>query len=263
MTNLSKWNLVLSVILFTFSQHAVSEEIKLNDGYCQKALDDFQKEALNNENHLALRNQGGLFGGGVCWWHSRLQRNAIYMARLVPGLPRPDREQAKQIVSDLINEKGPVVVPGYKTIAEFSREFEDVIQKKLEGWQKKDAIFKFSWIKGLKGDNDRSPEKIKKEMDKLYQIVGLKKEIAFVKIQLPGVVAHSLLIVGMKKAPQGYSVQYLDSNGYEVLTHEYREGEVAFPIFGDSAGGGIYMGYTKTMKKLRENFKRACGRELN
>ena len=40
-------------------------------------------------NLMSFKNQGGLFNGGVCWWHSRFQRNIFYLSIFRPDLNKP------------------------------------------------------------------------------------------------------------------------------------------------------------------------------
>jgi hypothetical protein len=245
--------LLLSVGYLTVAQ--------AGDNYCERSLKNFQEIALLDENRFSFANEGGLLGGGVCWWHSRLQRNAIYMARFAPDAPIPTSAQASKLVNDLINEKGPVVIGGYKDFYDFSRGFHNMIQNKLEAWQKKDGFFKFSWLRGLKGRHEMEPDELQKEMDLFYQKVVGEGEIVYARLNPAGIEAHSWLIVGMTKRERGYELVYVDSN-YPVATlrYDYTIGDVSV----DSGIGksGFYENYSGTLKKLKKNFAKACGRDL-
>lgn len=85
--------------------------------YCVDRRDEnfMQDLAKNSQNHLAFRNSGGLLNGGVCWWHSRFTRNALYLAIYRPDLPRPNGDQMASIIRDIRNGRTVVTIssPGH------------------------------------------------------------------------------------------------------------------------------------------------------
>ena len=91
--------------------------------FCAERSNDphaLQSLISQRDNQLGFVNQGGLFGGGVCWWHSRFTRSAAYLAVFDPSLPRPSDEDAKKIISRLRDRKGVTLIPGFRNLFEFS-----------------------------------------------------------------------------------------------------------------------------------------------
>ncbi len=81
-----------------------------NDGYLKELI-------LKQENQLGFENMGGLFNGGVCWWHSRFLRNATYLTYYRPDLEGPkDAKEAKELVSQIIKGNQVVMIPGFKNL---------------------------------------------------------------------------------------------------------------------------------------------------
>jgi hypothetical protein len=174
--------------------------------------DNFKALAEQPENHLHFENRGGLFNGGVCWWHSRLQRSALYLSVFRPELPKPTHEQAEKIIHRLAANAGVVEIPGYSNLDSFSGEWWNVIQKKLDEWQMVDGFLKQSWIKGLSGSTHLKPAKLKLKMDALFNEVENDHRITWVMLQIPGIAAHAWNIVHIKEFDGGYELDVIDSN---------------------------------------------------
>lgn len=178
-----------------------------------------------NPNLLCFRNSGGLLGKGVCWWHSRFTRNALYKAYFLQEHPGPSRSEANRLIGKIMSGKEAVPIPGYGNLREFSRDHRRSIQAVLERRQVFEGVFRFAWVDGLIGRSSLAPGKMGVLMDRLHTRAS-SEELTYVKFQTPGLDAHSLLITGVEPLPcDGYSVGYLDSNlpGHSVT--EYRRGE--------------------------------------
>lgn len=191
----------------------------------------YVKELIDSsENLMGFRNVGGIGNGGVCWWHSRFQRNALYLTIYKPAEQRPTLEEAKVIVEKIRDGKEVIVIPGYRSFAEFSIDYRGTIQRELEKWQKGDGILKFNWVVGLKGKSQISPEKMKANMDELYKYVEVDGNIAYQKLQIKGIVAHAWLVVHMQKTKGGgYDLEVLDSNyANRSNIYHYRPGMTNF-----------------------------------
>ncbi len=68
-------------------------------------------------------------------------------------------------------------------------------------------------------------------MDELFHYVEVENKIAYQKLQMKGVVAHSWLVHRVRKTSEGYELSYVDSNTpKEVLTYEYHFGDTRFYI---------------------------------
>ena len=130
-------------LTFAFLMSSMISSISLAD-YCKQSADlsFFKAQAYQTENHLGVTNHGGLFNGGVCWWHSLFQRSALYLTVFLPNQPKPNADQIEDIVHAIAAGKQVVEIPGYQNILEFSLANWPVIQKKLEEWQLVDGFLK-------------------------------------------------------------------------------------------------------------------------
>lgn len=192
---------------------------------------------------MSFGNHGGIINGGVCWWHSRFQRNAIYLTIYKPHLPRPTVEEAKALIKQIREARNVIVIPGFRNFSEFSSVHEAQIQRELEKWQKGDGVIRFAWVRGLSGTSSVAGDELKKIMDDMYNEVEVKKNIAYNKLQFPGVVAHAWLVVHMEKVSGGYNLEILDLNyqGYYRFTP--------------------YLERTSEMDRILEVIKKKCSGE--
>ena len=206
---------------------------------------------------MAFTNQGGMMGGGVCWWHSRYTRNAAYLVQFRPDLPREtDEKKIKKMVADIRKGKKIVVVPGYKNLREFSAVNYKEVQNKLEDWQETDGILHFQWVAGLSGSTKVDAGNLESKMDALYERIQ-KGEVVYQKLQMPGVVAHAWLVVGMERVSDGYKLEVLDSNTYRGPdVYKYTIGMDAFRYYGDDFVP--YTGKTKEERRLRKILNKEC-----
>jgi hypothetical protein len=258
---------VLGVLLSTLSARANVPEG--SEAYCSRTMGDFRSLIETVESRISFANYGGFFGRGLCWWHSRLQRNSVYLSLFAPEKPRLTDAQASQIVSDLINAKRVVEIPGYSNFYEFSADYKEMIHAKLAGWQKKDSLAHFAWVRGLRGGESRSASEMKKFMDDLYDKVEVKNEIVYTKLQLPGLVAHAWLVIGVQKVDAfatadvgAYKLRVIDSSlPQRTLEEIYVEGDTQVSVW-RAGEAGIFEEHSGTLRKIRERFKKHCGVEL-
>ena len=226
-----------------------------------KNPEKFQQLAYASTARMDFSNHGGLINGGVCWWHSRFQRAAIYLTIFRPDLQKPTVSEAKNIINTLRKKNGVVTIPGYQDFNEFSHDFSEEIQTTLEKWQKIDGFLKFKWLQGLSGSSEIPPEKMKTRMDKLYELVGIQKKIAFQMLQLKGVVSHAWNVIGVVKTTDGYDLFVIDSN-QPISTEKYSY------HFGDSSfhsSYGNFVPYTEESSEVGEinaRIKNVCGFEI-
>jgi len=205
-------------------------------GYCsqyRKNGFEFLKDRakLNGFRNHTL-NGGGLFDGGVCWWHSRLERSSYYLTVYRSDLPKPTEEEAYEILRTLSRNSQVVEIPGFDSFREFSKSYPHVFQLYLNDWMSRDAVFRFSWIRGLSGRSILHPEKLKKKMDELFNDVTVENKVVYQKLQDKEILsAHSWLVVDMKKTldedkeETGYTLFIRDSNGYDVKEVQYQIGD--------------------------------------
>ncbi|MCM2281432.1 MAG: hypothetical protein NDI61_06255 [Bdellovibrionaceae bacterium] len=182
--------------------------------YCRRAAqpDHWTSLAQNPLNHLSFANQGGLFNGGVCWWHSLFQRAVWYLAVFRPDLPKPTPTEAKFLIHQLARGKDVIEIPGFSNLHEFSRAHRGLIQEKLEQWQVSDGGLKFRWVNGAFAAGELPPDELKTHMDKIQRIVNDSQHVQWVMWQLPGVTAHSSLHLSVHSLPTGSLADIVDSN---------------------------------------------------
>nr|BDT26896.1 hypothetical protein BHI3_03620 [Bacteriovorax sp. HI3] len=180
-------------------------------------------------NLMAFQNRGGLANGGVCWWHSRFQRNALYLTIYKPAEKKPTISEAEKLISKIRSGKDIIEIPGFSNFNEFSGAYRSLIQRELEKWQKSDGIVKFNWVIGLSGSNEVEAPKLKEMMDELYDYVEVQGNIAYQKLQIKGVTAHAWLVVNMKQVDGGYDLEIIDSNfQHQTTIYKYRDGMTSF-----------------------------------
>lgn len=250
--------LLLILLLAVPSLSLLAQSENSSRVFCDGRLSS--PEAVQNiinqsQNQLSFTNQGGIFGGGVCWWHSRFTRAAAYLAVFDPSLPRPTEEEAQDIINTLRDRKRVVVIPGYQNLYEFSRVHREKIQDKLNDWQRSDGVLKASWIQGLQGSSETEASKLQTLMDELFERVSAG-EVVYQKLQMPGVVAHAWLVTGMEQTRDGYRLTVVDSNVGRA-NYTYRQGMTSFNYHGWYQFVP-YTHQTKEEEKLREKLADYC-----
>jgi hypothetical protein len=219
---------------------------------------NYQKDmAYDESNLMAFTNHGGLVNGGVCWWHSRFQRNALYLTIYSPKKTKPTVAQAQRIVKDIRAGSKVIEIPGFKNFNDFSRENYSLIQAELEAWQRTDGFVRQSWIVGLSGSHQVSAVEMRKRMDELYDYVVGEKKIAYNKLQIKGITAHAWLVVDMRRDHNGYELDIIDSNYGYVQTYKYTQGMQSFyhGYYGDFVP---YLEQTREQTKLEKTVTQFC-----
>ena len=214
--------LTLSVCVFNYSAMANATPSQSIDQFCSdRSSESFNKELLQSaDNLMAFANRGGIANGGVCWWHSRFQRNATYITVYRPSEKKPNKAQVEKIITKIRLAKEIVVIPGFRNFNEFSWTFSSEIQSELDKWQKIDGVVKFNVVE---------VSTLKSMMDELYEYVELEGNIAYQKLQIKGITAHAWLVVNMIKVSNGYDLEVLDSNyPDQTQIYRYREGMTSF-----------------------------------
>lgn len=213
--------LALGLIMSSFSVYSANTSQNAID-FCRDRVEGnyIQDLLKERESRMAFSNQGGMLNGGVCWWHSRFQRNAAYLTYYRPELPRPDEKEAKKLIKKIRMGNDVVEIPGFKNFFEFSSTFRHLVQDRLEAWQRGDGLLRQSWITGLAGGTNTSAEKLEERMDDLFQEIS-KGEVVYQKLQLKGIIAHAWLVIDMSKTSDGYEISVIDSN-YPLSTNSYR-----------------------------------------
>lgn len=210
-------------------------------------------------NLMSFKNQGGLFNGGVCWWHSRFQRNIFYLAIFKPELNKPKTSEIKSLIKEIRAGEKIIIIPGFTNFAEFSEAYKKEILSELENWQLYDGVILGSWIDGLKGDTKVKPEVLKQMMDKNFAYVETDKKIAYQKLQIKGITSHAWLIVGMKAGLSGYEIGLIDSNNPKMSeNYSYKNGDESF--FDKAYGNFVpYLEFTREEARLTTIARQFCG----
>ena len=201
---------VLSTLLFTGHLFALTKQ-----EFCRQKTDftHFKTSLLKVENRMAMRNQGGLFNGGVCWWHSRFQRNTHYLGLFQPQFNKLSKRSTKKLIRKIVKGKSVIKIPGFANLKELSSDpyFERYILRQLDKWQLRDGVFKFAWVNGLSGKHITSHEDLRFQLDKIHTEVMLEY-IPYVKLQIKGISSHAWLIWDIKRVGRSYHISYIDSN---------------------------------------------------
>lgn len=207
--------------------------------------DLFLRSISYAENRLSFTNHGGLFNGGVCWWHSQLIRAAQYLAVFDASAPKPTQDEAYQLVNRLRGGR-PVTIPGFHNLRDFSNAFYGIVQQNLEEWQVSNGGFGLSFLDGLTGSTTVPAAELKSLMDGAYAEIKKGQKPLFQVLQLPGITAHAWIIIGMKPTSSGYLFSVVDSNYLDIQTWVYNYGETNF-LYGRSP----FVSYT-TKRGLKE-----------
>lgn len=224
---------------------------------CASNWADFQNKLRDDTHRLAFLNSGGPMKIGLCWWHSRLQRNANYLLDFRPSLPKLSRDEALAVVKKLSSTKQVSAVDGYRNLRDFSADYYREMTEMLGQWQMAESFFG-NWVNGLEGESEVSAEELRQKMDELHARVQGKKEIVYQMLQYPGPTAHAWIVFGMKKTPAGYSIEAVDSNYYGLIRREYRDGDRSF--FGQGISGTFvpYTQRTKDLDEVQRVIQRTC-----
>lgn len=190
---------------------------------------DFFKMLLyNKKNHLSFENPAGPLNTGLCWWHSYFQRNATFMNYYSPKKPKPTPEQALVIIRRIRDLEGPVEIPGYENLWDFSTDFRAQIESELGIWQRNDTLALWGPLRGATAggpyhaiQNPFGAESLAATMAFAYA-ESKKGHIPFQIQQKEGLAAHAWLIVDMEKMneesdPPSYFLHVIDSNEPHVV----------------------------------------------
>lgn len=211
-----------------------------------------QQHVAQESNRLSFKNSGGLFNGGVCWWHSRFTRNAAYVANFLPHEAKPSRSDARRIIQAIRQGAAIVNVPGYSDLQTFSIDFQAEIQAALNQWQ----VSEGDWMRGLRGRPSEAADRLAARMDELYGLVMGQRELVYQKLQLPGITAHAWLVVHMEKEANGYLLTVADSNYLTLKKFRYTRGSTQM-MYG-SNGFVPYTEFQDELARLKRVVQNHC-----
>ncbi len=247
------------ILLIIFSFNAFSMPTTKIE-FCNrlKNRSDIKKEALESINLMAFKNNGGLFNGGVCWWHSRFQRNAFYLLKINPTGIRPSISEAKEIIKRIRNSDEVLTLNGFNSFYDFTNFFNHEIQKELDRWQIYDGVVLGGWIDGIKGDTEVPANELESKMNELYQYVNMAHKVAYQKLQIKGITSHAWLVTDIVKTDSGFDLGYLDSNDPLSLNlYRYKKGDKSFNVRG--YGNFVpYLEFKREESKLNQVAQNYC-----
>lgn len=251
-------HLLLLIFSFPISVFAFNSSESLIE-FCHNRLEPkyVKNLTIDSSNLMSFKNRGGLGGGGVCWWHSRFQRNALYLTYFSPDKEKLPAHEIPWLLRRIRNANDVLEIPGFENFQEFSSYYKNEIQEELETWQRFEGL-RFTWIRGLRGSSRVSADWLRKLMDNLFEEVEEKNNIGYQKLQMKGLKAHAWLVINMVKLENGYDLEVLDSNLPDMTTmYQYRYGDTHL-VYADGSQFTPYMEYVNEMERINSAISRAC-----
>jgi len=234
------------------------------ESVCDRGPERFAEVTADPGMRFAFDNAGGLFGGGVCWWHSRFQRAVWSLAEFEPSLPKPTRAQARTIIRRLARFTRVEKIGGYADFRAFSADFRDLIQNELNAWQIRDGFVRQQWIRGLRGraNYDREPARLTARMRaiaKSFAASRLLGEAPWLMLQMRGITSHAALLVDLIDEGAGaMRLKVVDSNyPDEVKELVFRPGMGSVENVYDR-DVVPYLGFSNDLVKIRAARRREC-----
>jgi len=196
---------------------------------------------------MGFSNDGGILDKGTCWWHSRFERSAAYLAVFRPDLPKPNASQIEAIVAGIINHQF-VTVPGYIGLFDFTNENHTVVQRALNQWQLSEAA---RGLNTLFLSHQMRGKKLWKRMNYIFNEFAKKHAMLFLEINMKGFGAHSLLVHDIIRRGDGYGLRVSDSNFQgQILEIEYAKGDRSLRLIVD--GHDVYGAFIPYLDESRE-----------
>lgn len=233
--------------------------LSYSSDFCSRDRLDIKSLLLESQTRIAFRNSGGLFNKGVCWWHNRLQRSAVYLARFRPELPRPSTKEVRRILEFLKIMDRVVIIPGYADFESFSRDYQKSIQSLLNQWQKFDGFINHEWRRGISGSSSLAPSEMKKRMDHVYKFYRTSPTPLWIMAQIKGITSHSFLVLSMEKLTHGYVMSVIDSNHpLETIKIDYYEGDTSLHGPRKKYTFVPYVGFQSDFHKIKLALRNHC-----
>lgn len=208
---------------------------------------------------IAFKNSGGLINGGVCWWHSRLQRSSFFLVKYAPESSAPTQKQLNMILNGLRSMDRVVIIPGYSDFHSFTRAYQKQFQRMLNDWQIFDGVYNFQWLRGISGKPFLLPREMAFRMDAVYDSYQKSPASMWVMAQMEGITSHSFLIRHMEKVNGGYDLDLIDSNHpMEIVTVNYHEGDQTLKTDRGSRNFVPYVGFQEDFRKISSSLVGHC-----
>lgn len=239
-------SLFLAVFSIFFSSAQAQESV--SSRFCMRDLSAIQRQFYQPQNLIPFKNTGGMahLQIGVCWWHSRFNRAAQYLAQFRPDLAKPTDAEALSLIRDIRYMRQVAVIPGYADLAGFIKDHAETLQSELQAWQAEDNLYRRAWFRGLEGRATFKPDLLKQTMDELYLDFAKGPWPIYLRLRLRPF-NHAWLILNISPTSEGYTFDYLDSTYPTDVQHIiYRYGD---GVFGTQQLGKEY--YSKAEKSLK------------
>ncbi len=232
--------------------------------YAQNVCERIQQGVIpyleTRESRIQFKNRGGLFNGGVCWWHSRLQRASSYLVDFRPELNRPGKEELNKILKTLKTMSGTVIIPGFADFLTFTEAYKAEVQSVLEQWQKEDGFINQQWVRGISGKYELPPIEMKTRMDGLYDLFQKSPHPMWVMAQIKGIESHAFLVLDMIPQGAGYELRVIDSNvPLETKIFNFVNGDRFLKHPKDKYSFVPYSGFQKDYDAILNSVKKRCG----
>ncbi len=168
---------------------------------------------------MGIGNASGSWNTGLCWWHSRFQRAAVYLVDFAPDLPRPTPAEAKLLFRQITNFM-PISVPGFATLPAFTSSYPQELEDVLSEWQRRTTfgdpghVFGTWLTKTLTSDTETERMR-RRSLGRLLDTLDAFPHPVF--LMLPNRTGiHSVLVLGYTATGSGKSqsitLTTLDSN---------------------------------------------------
>lgn len=227
--------------------------------FCERNRQDILSIMQEPTARIAFKNTGGLINGGVCWWHSRLQRSSFFLVRYAPANPRPNPKQLNEILLGLRNMDRVVTIPGHADFQSFTRTYQKQIQRMLNDWQVIDGLYHFQWLRGISGKPALPAPRMIDRMNAVYDAYKNSPAAMWIMAQMEGITSHSFLVVHMEKVNGGYDLDLIDSNHpMEVVKVSYQEGDQSLRTNKSSTPFVPYVGFQEDFRRISKGLVGHC-----
>lgn len=230
---------------------------------CERMDQGVQPYLLETASRISFKNRGGLFNGGVCWWHSRLQRASAYLAEFRPEAPAPSALELKKILRQLRSMNSLVVIPGFDNFYSFTVAYKNEVQSLLEAWQREDGFINQEWVRGISGRHSLKPQELRTRMDNIYRYFLNTPQPVWLMAQIKGISSHAFLLLDMIKIDKGFELHLIDSNHpLDTRVVVYQNGQTALKHSKEKYSFVPYTGFQKDYESILPAVKRICGSNL-
>ena len=244
---------------YLFSLFLISFNLQAQN-VCERIQQGVIPYLETQESRIQFKNRGGLFNGGVCWWHSRLQRASSYLVEFKPGMNPPSKNEVSKILKSLRAMNTSVIIPGYADFLSFTEANKAEVQNMLEGWQKEDGFINQEWVRGISGKYELPATEMKTRMDNLYNMFQKSPHPMWVMAQIKGITSHAFLVLEMVPQGAGYEIRLIDSNEPLITkTYNYVSGDRFLKHPKDKYSFVPYSGFQKDYDLILAAVVRRCG----